>query len=245
MQGVVCEGIVLGLLDYGEADRIVNFFTPEHGKVRGIARGARKSRKRFGGALELFALLRLELRLREGLSTIGGAEILNLYYGVRRDLAKIARASYACELADRFLLDGQPAPRLFRLLSSWLERMDRHCASDSDRRFFEVNLLNILGYRLHLDGCASCGAEVDGIAPIRYSASAGGVLCPACGKTGRTISPAAISLLKKCMATGRFGVVSFPPDELEEAGRMLDSAIAVHLSRPLNSLAFLREVEGA
>lgn len=245
MQTVRCEAIVLGSSDYGEADRIVTLLSLEEGKIRGIAPHARKSRRRFGGALELFARLHLQVRVRDGLSVVTGADIVTLYHHIREDLQKIALASYACEVVDRLAAEGMCNPRLFRLLAAYLGHLDTSPPSASDRRFFEVNLLNILGYRLPLERCASCGAELAGETGLWYSSSAGGILCPPCGGTGRRVSPATLPLLKRSMQTGRFGAVTFAADELGEAGAMLDAAIAAHLGRPLKTLAFLQEIADA
>jgi DNA repair protein RecO (recombination protein O) len=231
-------------MDYREADRIVTLFTLEHGKVRGIARGARKSRRRFGGALELFARLRTGLVLREGLSGIISADIVTVFPGIRSDLAKIGAAGYACEAADAMLPEAMGNPRLFRLLGSYLEHLDAFPHSPSDRRFFEMNFLNVLGYCPSLDLCAKCGAKLEETAWTHASPAGYGLLCPLCGRGRRPLSPETAALLRRTLRTGRFGVIRFRPDALEEAGGFLDSAIAAHLQRPLKALSFIREIGG-
>jgi DNA repair protein RecO (recombination protein O) len=241
MQTVQCEAIVLGAIDYRESDRIVTFFTLEHGMLRGIARGAKKSFKRFGGALELFARLKLQVDVREGLSQVHGADIVTIFPHIREELAKIGHASYACELTDHLLPEGMSNPRLFRLLGAYLEHLDAAPFSPSDRRFFEINMLNILGYRPLLTHCGSCGADFSGTSgPCRIS-SAGAVLCGRCGGGGSSLSTSTMELLTRAMQTGRFGAIRLTTDQLAEAGELLDAAISSHLSRPLGSLSFLRE----
>ncbi|KAF0218877.1 MAG: DNA repair protein RecO [Geobacteraceae bacterium] len=242
MQTMQCEAIVLGATDYRESDRIATFFTLEHGKLKGIARGAKKSVRRFGGALELFARLKLQLGLQEGLAQVHGADIVTIFPHIREELSKIGHASYACELTDLFMPEGMSNPRFFRLLAAYLEHLDSTSVSPSDRRFFEINTLNILGYRPLLTHCVSCGSDLAGASgPCRIS-SAGSVLCDRCGRRGRTLSAPTIALLTRAMQTGRFGAIIFPPDELAEAGELLDAAISSHLGRPLRSLSFLREM---
>lgn len=241
MHPIRCEAVVLATMDYRESDRIVTLFTLCHGKVRGLARGARKSMRRFGGALEPFARLSVELVVREGLSSLHSVDIVTVYPRIRQELAAIGHGGYAVELVDRLLPDGAPVPRLFRLLVSYLDHLDQGGASPSNRRFFEANLLNILGYRLSLDACAACGVDLP--ADAGRSAGVGGtVLCSACGRYGAPLSAETVRLLHRCLGTGRFGAVPFPPDALNEAGPLLDGAIAAHLTRPLNSLAFLRQL---
>jgi len=147
MRKAQTEAIVLRLTDYGEADRIVSLFTLEQGRISGIARGAKRSRKRFGGALESFAHLKLQLHLGAGLPTLTSADILSIFPGIRGELAKIGCAAYACELVERLTPEAEANPRLFRLLYCYLEVLDLAPPSPSDRRFFAVNLLKILGYQ--------------------------------------------------------------------------------------------------
>jgi DNA repair protein RecO (recombination protein O) len=153
------EAIVLRLTDYGEADRIVSLFTLEQGKLQGIARGAKRSRKRFGGALEPFAHLKLQVQHGTGLATLLSADIVGVFTGIRDDLGKIGSAAYACELVDRLTPDEDPNPRLFRLLYCYLEHLNSAPLSPSDRRFFAVNMLKILGYQPDLDDVRGVSAE--------------------------------------------------------------------------------------
>jgi len=239
-----CEAVVLAALDYGETDRIVTLFTREHGKVRAIARHGKKSVKRFSGALEVFARLRLHLVLKESLSSLRSTDIITVFPHIRKDLLKISYAGYACEVVDRLLPEAMCNPRLFRLLVTYLDQLESSPSSAEDRRFFEVNLLNILGYRLSLEQCCRCGGDIGDVSGVVHYSSAGELLCAACGSGGYQLSSASRSLLKKALKTGRFGVMRFPEASLREAGDVLDAAIASHLTRPLHSLQFLQHVLG-
>jgi DNA repair protein RecO (recombination protein O) len=104
---------------------------------------------------------------------------------------------------------------------------------------FELNLLNILGYRPSLDGCSRCGAGFD---PRGALVQQGGELvCRFCAATGRTISAASLQTLRFCLTTGRFGLVPFAGESLHAAGILLDEALAAHTSRKLKSLEFLQQ----
>jgi DNA repair protein RecO (recombination protein O) len=236
---VTDEAIVIGLQDYREADRIVTLFCRDHGKIAALARGARSSRKRFGGALELFARLQITFAPQEGLSLLKEAEIATIYPGIRGTFAAIAHASYAAELVTAFLPEQLVNQRLFRLLTAYLEHLDRGAAVPADRHFFEINLLNILGYRPPLESCPGCGAllaERGG----RWTATE--VLCSSCaaGSGGMPLAAATVCRLLQSLKTGRFDLVRFTEQERLEAERFLDSFIAGNLQRPLKSLAFLR-----
>ena len=242
MRSIPVEAVVLKVIDYREADVIATVFTREHGKLRGIALNARKSRKRFGGALDIFARLTLSIRLREGLSRIEEASVITLSPHIREDMTKVAFASCACELTDALLPDGMPNPRYYRLLCGWLERLDTAPPSPADRRFFEINTLNILGYRPELDLCTVCNGPLNDLTPLSFHPTAHALTCRRCAGAGIAITPTVPALLRACLATGRFGAVSFSDNELADAGVILDHLIVGHSGKELKSLRFLREV---
>lgn len=236
------QAFVLSSSDYGESDRIVSLFTLEYGRLKGFARGARNSRKRFGPALEAFARIDLQLNHTEGLSSLRSADIITLYSGIRGALGAIAHALYACELVECLTPEGQPLPRLYRLLATYLERLDSGHGNDIDRRMFEINLLNILGYRPSLEECSRCGSEFGAHGALMQHE--GELVCRFCAATGRTISSIALRTLHSCLVTGRFGQVFFDEDALLLAGILLDESVAAHSARKLKSVGFLQQTCG-
>lgn len=147
-----CHGIVLSNLAYGENDLVVSLFTLEHGRLRAFARSARKSRKRFVGTLDPACHLELLMKIKpEGLCTLERTEQLAPPPGLGSHLDALALAFYGCELVEQLTPEGQPLPRLYRLLSALLEYLATAAAGQGIRRFFEINLLNILGYRPPLE----------------------------------------------------------------------------------------------
>lgn len=236
------QAFVLSNSSYGESDRIVSLFTLEHGRLKGFARGARNSRKRFGPALETFARIYLQLSQRDGLSLLRSADIITLYSGIRRNLPSIAYTLYACELVESMTPEGHPLPRLYRLLSSYLGHLDSVDAVEADRRMFEINLLNILGYRPSLDRCSRCGSEFDDLAALMQHG--GELVCRFCTSTGRQMSPTSMRGLSACLTTSCFGRLAFDHEALQEIGILLDESLATHSSRKFKSLDFLRQICG-
>ena len=233
------QSFVLATINYGESDRIVSLFTLEHGRIRVFARKSRNSRKRFGAALEMFARIEAHVGLKQGLSVLRQAEVLTLFPGIRAALTKIAHALYACELVNVMTPEGHPLPRLFRLLSAYLNRLEVCEASEAERRFFEINLLNILGYRPSLEACCRCG----GLFGERDAKGQdnGEFTCADCSAHGKRLSPLTLKRMLACLGTGTFGLVDFPEETLRQAGSALDDAIYVHAGRRLKSLDFIRE----
>jgi DNA repair protein RecO (recombination protein O) len=244
------QAFVLSNSDYGESDRIVSLFTLEHGRLKGFARGARNSRKRFGPALEPCARISVQLAHKEGLSSLRSADVITLYTGIRGKLTTIAHGLYACELVESLTPEGQPLSRLYRLLAAYFEHLDsmkgdNDCSdpggndSTGDRRMFEINLLNILGYRPSLDSCSRCGSGFDGRGALIQPG--GELVCRFCAATGRQISTISLQQLDSCLSTSRFGQISFDTDSLQMAGILLDESLATHTSRKLKSLDFLQQ----
>ena len=240
MQSEKLQAFVLSALDYGDSDRIVSLFTLEHGRLKAFARGARKSRKRFGPALEPFARIDIQARIKAGLSSLQQADIISIYPVIRTDLERIAHALYACELVDVITPEGHPIPRLYRLLAAYLERLETETAIEADRRFFEINLLNILGYRPSLATCSRCDAPFGEVGA--WLQDGGEAVCRFCCAGGRPVSAVTLKTLAACLKTGTFGQIPFPPDTLQQAGDLLSEAISAHTGRRLKSLEFLQQV---
>lgn len=231
---------MLSTTDYGESDRIVSLFTLEHGRLRGFARAARNSRKRFGPALETFARVEVMLQHKEGLSSLRSADVISLYTGIRADLPAIAHAAYCCELIESMTPEGVALPRLYRLQAAYLERLNLAGSSEIDRRMLEINLLNILGYRPSLSCCSRCAEPYDSRGALMQHD--GELVCRMCASLGRPFSPQALQLLFECLSTGRFGILSAGRDDLLSVAALLDGSLAAHVSQKLKSLDFLRQV---
>jgi len=240
MKSLTDEAIVVGLMDYGETDRIVHLYTREHGRISGLARGARKSVKRFGGVLELFARISVNFLPADNLVVIRGADAVTIYPGIRRALGSIAHAGYAAELVSALTPEKYPSKRLFRLLCAYLEQLDTTPAAPSDRHFFEINLLNILGYRPPLENCARCGGSFASEGGFWLPGGSHGIYCRQCSAIGSRLRGTTICLLLAAMKTGRFGQISFNSEEIVEVDKFLEDYIAANISRTLKSLAFLR-----
>jgi DNA repair protein RecO (recombination protein O) len=238
--------LVLRTTDYGESDRVVALLTRERGKISAFARGARASRKRFGGTLEPFTLATAELRERPGaeLWTLESAAAQRSFGGIRGDLARIACASYACDLARALVRDGEPHPDLFALLVAYLTRLDAAPAEPAALRAFELLALRGAGLAPRLDDCARCGGALPG-APARLGFSPeAGLLCAACSSLApRTpgCSSATAEALRRLSREG-LAAAALPPEASAEARELLTSFIEHQLGGRLPSRRFLDEV---
>lgn len=197
--------------DYGEADRLVTLLTPDYGKLRVLAKGARKPTSRKAGHIELFTRTRLLLAKGRAFDLITQAELVEAHRPLREEMHRGALAHYLCELADRFAPEGSDAAPLYDLLAeglSWLcEARDPRLAT----RYFELRLLTLEGYRPELFRCArtqSPLADARG-ASVAFSPSEGGVLSDEAARLARDVFPlshSALALLR-VMQTQPFEVV--------------------------------------
>ncbi|WP_310600195.1 DNA repair protein RecO [Desulfobulbus sp.] len=189
--GSTC-GIVLRVVDYGEADKLVTLYCPDLGRVTGIAKGAKKSKHRFVNKLEEFSLLHFFYRPPRGpagLLLISEAELLAAHVSLRIDFRRYAAAMYLGELTLRFTRDNDPDRRLYILLKWALAALDRGKTPQQIATLFHLHLLETVGYRPELDRCAACHQSV--LAQRRYIflPGSGSLLCDACaqGKTSHAL----------------------------------------------------------
>jgi DNA repair protein RecO (recombination protein O) len=174
------EAIVLRSIRYGEADRILHLYTPGNGRIAAIAKGARRTRSRFGARLEPFLHVRLVLREGRGdLYSVTGVDTITAHAGVRDHAATLDAASRACDAVARLFETDDPHPEVFALLANELALLDADPihATPANGLSFRLKLLLAAGIVPQLAACATCGEHEH----LRgFSAAAGGVVCSSC-----------------------------------------------------------------
>jgi DNA repair protein RecO (recombination protein O) len=184
------EAFVLRSQPLGEADRLVTFLTRAAGKVRGVAKGARKSRRRFGSNLELLSRVRLGYFEREGseLARVEAADLLESFYDLQADPERGAVLACFAEITDAFAREQQEDEAFFRLLHVVLRAVRDGLDLDWAARYFEIWTLRLHGVLPPLDSCGRCGASL-GERGGHYAAREGLVLCGGCASTGPSGGP--------------------------------------------------------
>ncbi len=246
----VSPAIVLHHTNYGEADRIVTLLTPDNGRIKGFARNARKSRKRFGAALETFAEVQLHWTQRpgSGLVTFQEAELVSLRAGLRTDLDTLALAGYGCELTGVLFDETVGAAETFSLLKAFLDHLDVNGASDEARLLLELRLLSLSGYVPHLQHCAACDADLPA-GPVGFSAARNGSLCEACGGGRMTLQVDRMTLgtLGRILQTplNHFEGFRLSPLTRREGLALMAETLRHHLPSPLKSQSFMTALDSA
>jgi len=237
---VKTEGIVLRSMRYGEADRILHLYTPQLGRIGAIAKGVRRARSRFGGRLEPF--FRLQLDLHEGrgeLLTVTGAQTIEAYSHLRCDARAIDAAARACDAVGRLFETGEPHPNVFNLLCRRLLLLDAgaadaspHVAGRAGALVFRLKLMLAAGLAPQLGACVCCGEHED---LVGYSGASGGVVCGACWSIyDRSVSfaldPDAYSFMTEALGQP----LAEAPDAPERALGQVERAISETLEHHAN-----------
>ncbi len=185
--------VILRAVAYGEADRVVTLFCERHGKVAALARGARRSTKRFAGGLGLLSYGAASFVDRSGgdLARLERFEASALWPGLLADLGKIAHAGYAAELVEALIPPRQAEPDLFHLLVAFVRALDAGEPSAVRLRVFELALLRHIGLSPELERCLGCGRAADDGPGQRLDASRGGLVCGRCPSEGPLLDGAA------------------------------------------------------
>jgi len=228
------HAVVLRTWKLGEADRIVSMLTRDHGKVRGVAKGVRRTRSKFGARLEPTSHVAIQLyEGKSDLHTITQVETINRFVGLRTDPERFARAESMLEAAEQIAQDHDPVPELHTMLWRALATLDTDDSPLVVSAAFFLKLLAHDGVQPQIDECISCGVAEDLVA---IDVVGSGVLCHAC-RRDRPISEGALRLMRRVYEGDLAGVLS---EGHGESARELDSLatalVEAHLERRLRSV---------
>lgn len=240
------QGIVLRSIKLGEADKIVTILTQGSGKVRGVAKGIRKTTSRFGGRLEPFTHVNLMLyRGRGSLDTITQAEILAPHRAIRDDLALFAAAETMVEATDKVAQEHERNLRLAMLLLSGLRALEARPSDPAAvAESFVLKLLSLSGFHPSLSACAVCGSP----SPMLFSAGLGGAVCDDDAEPGTApVSSEALAYLAGLVQEdlSRVGLALPPGDRVRKESRgLLFGFTEYHLERRMRSVPMLVRTAG-
>lgn len=249
MVTIVTKALVVGSVDFGESDKIVTLFTLEMGTIKAVARGAKRSRKRFGANLEPFSLVSAHLvdAERGGLMRLEQSDLIEPHDGIRRGLDRIAWAAYFTELAGQAVGEGEANPALFRLLEGGLGFLNRQMTGAGLIRAFEMKFLELAGLRPVMDCCVMCRGSLPEKGGIPFSPSKGGALCTICVSEADPVLYLSRGTLRSLEAAARMPWqkverLSLSRSAARESGDALRAFIRFHLGRDLKSLRFIERM---
>ena len=204
------EALLLDAFDLQERDRIVTFLTRERGKVRGVAKGARRKYSRFAGQLQPLAKVKVTWFESEGreLVRISGVEPVRPAGRLLDALEDILLGSYLAEHLLLFAQENEPAELYYRLLDSTVEALLAGVDRDLAARFFEIWMLRLAGVFPSPVECPACGREMEAARGAVLPASGEGLVCAGCGAPGGLAPPGALAVPPEVLALlERFGHV--------------------------------------
>jgi DNA repair protein RecO (recombination protein O) len=239
--------VVLRWRAYGESDKIATLLTRDFGKLTGIAKGARRSKRRFANSLEPLARVRVHFRQRPE-ATLAFLESCDLLAppGDLLEPTRFAYGSYLAELADQLTVEGHAVADLYELLDEALSALQEGPASPALLRAFEMQLLTRAGFAPGLERCHHCQGEISASSPALLDPMHGTFSCRDC----RNRNAASIEVTAGLLA--RLRLLRETPlkesrrqslgPEAAEAAQLTGHLLAQHLSRPLNSLKLIAQL---
>jgi DNA repair protein RecO (recombination protein O) len=226
--------IVLRTREYGESDKIVTVLSRAEGKFSGIAKGAKRSQRRFPGTLELFSHITLDYKRRphSELAFLDRAVLLQPWPRLLTSLERFSAASHVVELADKMTVESEVGDDLYRLVATTLARINADEPGPATLRLFEIAALSAAGYRPELACCRGCTRPLaSDRGPVRLVGGLGGALCSLCRareEGGMLLSGAALTCLGDLQ-----GALNGHAHDRNGSGRdpfAHESAIAAHLA---------------
>jgi DNA repair protein RecO (recombination protein O) len=245
------SAVVIGGFPLGESDRVVTFFTRDFGKVRGVAKAARRGRSRFGGALELFTLGTLVFfdGGRSDLVSVDHFDITHPFGTLRDDLDRLGHAAWIVECVARLTAERDPHAAVYGLLVRALRSVDAGTPPLRVVAAFGVRCLNALGYGLRTDACVVCRTSRTGRPWTAIDLEGGGIVCPPCAQDGQGRMPVSARAIETLARLKTMAWNEATAARLGPAGRelrdILDGQIARLAGAPGRVPKFLREVSSA
>ena len=251
-------GVVLKTTPLRESDLLVVLYTATHGRVSAVARGARKSQRRFAGALQLLVLGRYQLcrRPRGELWGLDSADVEREWTQLSADVFAVAHASYVAELVAALLPPETPDPHVLDIIVALWESLTDGGPSPAALRAVELELLDLAGHRPALDACAACG-ETDLASGAVFDPTRGGAICKRCAASSRgaNIRPIDAGTLGYLQAIAAAGVLAqaraldtdprvTPADRAAGRDAMVGMVLSL-VGKPLKSLEYIAKLGAA
>lgn len=238
------EGVILRRSDFGEADRLLTMMTPHRGKIRGLAKGVRKPKSRKAGHVELLMRTDFFLAVGRSLDIITQAQVIEPYRALREDMRRTTYGYYFSELVDRFMGENEENLAVYQLLCRGLGWLCTTRDFMRTARYFELHLLESVGYRPQLQRCVRCDGGIES-PPVFFSSSYGGVVCHRCGAGAAEVRATSGDVIRTLHLFQRESyqtcqVQSIPRPVREGMEKIMHRYVTYLLERQLKSIDYLK-----
>ena len=242
------RAIVIKSMNLSEFDRLITFMTENHGKVKCVAKGARKAKNQFWGSLEPMSLIHLIYfgREHQSLFRLNHSDIIESFQTIRDDFDKLYTGIYFLDLINTMILEGHWEPRVFGLLYQALAALNQQTELEPLSRLFEIRLLSLSGYKPQLEHCVLCRKiPANGMIPFSYAHN--GILCSSCSNSARIdiqFSVGTRNYIKKLLEVEikTCERLKFPKSQTEEIEKVTHRLVLSHLGRELKSYPFIKNM---
>jgi DNA repair protein RecO (recombination protein O) len=251
MQRRKTDAVVLHRADFGESDLIITLYTADLGKVKGIAKGAKRSKRRFVNNLQPFSYIRVVFAEgRGGLIRVDEADMIHPLFRISEDISKVLYGSYFLEMVKEMTGEKESNPRLFELLVTFLIVLNDFPLREEYPRVFELRFLDLLGYRPRVMECAICNQVLPLAEGAWFSFRHGGAVCKGCNSTALgavAVSAETRKAMELAISVDLAAVneIQFSPQVLAEGREIIPRFIQHQLGKALKSLRVMEAVQGA
>lgn len=235
------RAVVLRTYDLREADRIIVMMTENHGKVRAVAKGVRKTTSKFGARLEPLSHIDVLLSTSgKELDIVSQVELISSARGLYTDLDRLTRGLAMLEAVDQLGMDREPTTHLYKMLAgalTWLNDNDSTLVLAA----FYFKLLVVEGVGAQVESCVGCGKNSDQL--VAFDMFKGGGQCRDC-RTGTNLSPAAFKIIQDIVGGQLNGVLAMSENvATREVSELATHCMEHHLERKLRSVAVFEHPE--
>ena len=243
------QAVILRTVDFAESDRIVSFYTKNFGHLHGVAKGAKRSLKRFGSALEPFTLNEVTFFMREhqGIVRLERCRIVRAFPEIAQNVRRMALGTYLLELVLGLTPEHEAHPEIYRLLVYYIDLLTQSTFRESMIRLFELRLFALLGYEPQFMQCVTCNTPFDMQAAYHFSIQRGGIVCPVCEPPLHNMLPLSngtIRLFQQARSLSLLNLsrLCFSRDSQEESHRLFTRFLEYHMGRRPRSLDVLAQL---
>ena len=234
------HAVVLRTYRLGEADRIVVLLTAEHGKIRAVARGVRKTGSKFGSRLEPGSHVAVLIAEGRDLDAVAQAETVDVTAALGGDLDQVTSSLALLEAVDQLALEREPVGQLYRMLVGALRTVGEQPSALIVPAFL-WKVLAAEGIRPELDRCVRC--EADDVTLVAFDIDQGGTLCRTC-RSGAALSAAALEVMRAILGGRLRNVLAMPASAVtHEVGAHAARAFEHHVERRLRTVALFERME--
>ena len=250
MESKKTEAIILRTKDFGESDLIVTVFSSLYGTLKGVAKGARRSSKRFVNSLSIFSLVNLEFTERRGgdLVWLDSCELIDGFPAIRSDYNLLLKASYMVELTEILFPLNVQGPEMFDLLRFALDSISNKQDTEETMIIFQSRAMKIGGFGINVSKCSHCGRPYKGEGRALFHPPSGSIVCLSCEKESVLtpgMGPKTVHVLEQIQSLelSLSNTLKFNEDILKELRAVLMTHVEHRLGKMLKSAKYFQHEE--